>query len=186
MLFHVADFDSILGATRSHLLSFNSYHYRFSVGANAVKERVAVDVGTYFGVFWDAGSYPKASSTCGGIRTGSQVFNSTSIDSEASIHHHSEKKLDAELLKEQWALIRKASELGNLEDTKEVKEKFIQRFHWQHSAVKGLLRFMDDLQHYQVHNPDASVEKADSDVSSEHFEDPNMGALIQLMTSEKK
>ena len=40
-----------------------------SVGTNTVKERVAVDVGTYFGVFWDAGSYPQASSLCGGIAT---------------------------------------------------------------------------------------------------------------------
>ena len=72
---------------------------------------------------------------------------------------------------------------------REVKEKFIQRFHYKRDALKGLFRFMDDLQHYQVHNPDTLVEKAekaDSDVSSEHFEDANMGALIQLMTSEKK
>ena len=70
-----------------------------------------------------------------------------------------------------------------------VKERFIQRFHYKHEAVKGLFRFMNELQHYQVHNPDTSVEKAEkaeSDVSSEHFEDANMGALIQLMTSEKK
>ena len=100
-----------------------------------------------------------------------------------------EKDLDNQLLQEQWSLIRKASELANLQDMREVKEKFVQRFHYKHEAVKGLFRFMDDLQHYQTHNPDASVEKAekaDSDVSSEHFEDANMGALIQLMTSEKK
>ena len=54
---------------------------------------------------------------------------------------------------------------------KEVKEKFVQRFHFQHEAVKGTLRFMDDLQHYQTFNKDASVEKSDSDVSSEHFND---------------
>jgi hypothetical protein len=89
--------------------------------------------------------------------------------------------LDADPLKEQWGLIRKASELGNLQDMKEVKEKFVQRFHWQHAAVKGMLRFMDDLQHYQTFNKDASGEKADSDVSSKHFQDVNMGTLIQSM-----
>jgi len=92
-----------------------------------------------------------------------------------------EKDLWNELHKEQWGLIRKASELGNLQDMKEVKEKFVQRFHWQHAAVKGMLRFMDDLQHYQTFNKDASEEKADSDVSSEHFMDANMGTLIQSM-----
>ena len=92
-----------------------------------------------------------------------------------------EKDLEPEILKEQWGLIRKASELGNLQDMKEVKEKFVQRFHWQHAAVKGMLHFMDDLQHFQTFNKDASVEKADSDVSSEHFMDANMGTLIQSM-----
>ena len=54
---------------------------------------------------------------------------------------------------------------------KEVKEKFIQRFHFQHAAVKGMFRFMDDPQHHQTFNKDASDDKADSDVSSEHFMD---------------
>jgi hypothetical protein len=82
-----------------------------------------------------------------------------------------EQDLHYDLHKEQWSLIRKASELGSLQDMKEVKEKFIQRFHWQNPAVKGLFRFMDDLQHYQTFNKDTSDEKADSDVSSEHFMD---------------
>jgi len=38
-----------------------------SVESNSVKERVGVDTGTYFGVFWDADSYPQASLNCGGI-----------------------------------------------------------------------------------------------------------------------
>ena len=51
-----------------------------SVGAYVVKERVVVDVGTYFGVFWDAsfGSHPRASSNCGGIAT-CQVLRDTCI-----------------------------------------------------------------------------------------------------------
>lgn len=53
---------------QSHLLFFLR-NYRFSVGTNIIKERVAVDVGTFFGVFWDAGLYPQASSSCGGITT---------------------------------------------------------------------------------------------------------------------
>lgn len=38
------------------------------VGSNTAKERVGVDTGTYFGVFWEGnGSYPQVSSNCGGI-----------------------------------------------------------------------------------------------------------------------
>ena len=66
-------------------------------------------------------------------------------------------------------MVRKASELANLQSMGTIKEKFVQRFHWQHAAVKGMFRFMDDLQHYQTFNKDTSVEKAGSDVSSEHF-----------------
>ena len=40
---------------------------------------------------------------------------------------------------------------------------------------------MNDLQHYETFKKDASVEKAESDVSSEHFTDINMGTLIQSM-----
>ena len=43
---------------------------------------------------------------------------------------------------------------------------------------------MDDLQHYQTFNKDTSIEKADSDVSAEHFQDVNMGTLIQSMRPE--
>ena len=50
---------------------------------------------------------------------------------------------------------------------------------------------MTDLQHYQTFNKDTSeekeekAEKGDSEVSSECL-DPIMGALLQMMTSEKK
>ena len=80
-----------------------------------------------------------------------------------------EKDLQPELLQEQWSLVCKASEMGDLQRMREIQEKFLQRFHFQHEAVKGLFRFMNDLQHYETFNKDASVEKAESDVSSEHF-----------------
>jgi cullin-associated NEDD8-dissociated protein 1 len=39
-----------------------------SVGSLDVKERVAIDTGTYFGVFWENdGLYPTASANCGGV-----------------------------------------------------------------------------------------------------------------------
>eukprot|EP00804_Cyclotella_cryptica_P011127 CCRYP_019061-RA/>CCRYP_019061-RA protein AED:0.09 eAED:0.09 QI:216/1/1/1/0.83/0.69/13/1964/1704 len=39
-----------------------------SVGALAVKERVGIDTGTYFGVFWENdGLYPTVNSNCGGV-----------------------------------------------------------------------------------------------------------------------
>ena len=48
-----------------------------SVGSLDVKERVGVDTGTYFGVFWHGdGSFPTASSNCGGT---CQVHGSTCI-----------------------------------------------------------------------------------------------------------
>lgn len=49
-----------------------------SVQSNTVKERVAVDKGTYFGVFWSSGSYPQAASSCGGI-AGCQLHDNTCI-----------------------------------------------------------------------------------------------------------
>ena len=71
----------------SHLL-FSTHNHQSSVGTNTVKERVAVDVGTYFGVFWDAGSYPQASSVCGGIatcqvRSGSTCLCDTTVQTVA-------------------------------------------------------------------------------------------------------
>ena len=85
-----------------------------------------------------------------------------------------EKELQPELLKEQWSLIREASELGNLQEMKVVQQKFVQRFHFKHGAVQGMFRFMDDLQHYEAFNPSASkdavdIPVADSDASSEHY-----------------
>jgi hypothetical protein len=104
-----------------------------------------------------------------------------------------EQDLHYPQLQEQWTLIRKASELEDLSDNRKVKEAFIQRFHYQHDALKGLFRFMTDLQHYKTFNQDTSdeteekaeAERKDSDVSSECL-DPNMGALLQLMSSPKK
>ena len=92
-----------------------------------------------------------------------------------------EQDLHYDLHKEQWALIRKASELGGLQDMKEVKVKFAQRFHFKNPAVQGMLRFMDDIQHYQTFNPDASDDKA-SDVSSENFTASGLhgDALVQI------
>jgi hypothetical protein len=102
-----------------------------------------------------------------------------------------EQDLGFPQLQEQWTLIRKGSELEDLQNMRSIKQSFIQRFHYKHDALKGLFRFMTDLQHYQTFNKDTSeekeekAEKADSEVSSECL-DPNMGALLQLMTSEKK
>lgn len=47
-----------------------------TVSSNTAKERVDVDTGTYFGALWD-GSYPQASSNCGGI--GCTVHDNTCI-----------------------------------------------------------------------------------------------------------
>ena len=80
--------------------------------------------------------------------------------------------------------------MEDLSDNRKVKEAFIQRFHYQHGALKGLFRFMTDLQHYKVFNQHTSndseekEEKDDSGVSSECL-DPNMGALLQMMSSKK-
>ena len=76
-----------------------------------------------------------------------------------------EKDLEPELLREQWSLVRKASELGNLQEMKEVQQKFPQLFHFKHAALKGLFRFMGSFNDGQVDS------ELCSDVSSEHFMD---------------
>ena len=40
-----------------------------SSDGNTIKERVGINTGTYFGAFWDADTYPQASSSCDGIPT---------------------------------------------------------------------------------------------------------------------
>ena len=55
------------------------------VGSNTVKERVGLDTGTYFGVYWNGGgSFPQASSSCGGI-AGCQVQGTTCVCSASVV-----------------------------------------------------------------------------------------------------
>jgi hypothetical protein len=98
-----------------------------------------------------------------------------------------EEELGFPLLQEQWKLIVRASELEDLQSNRKVREAFIQRFHYKHDALKGLFRFMTDIQHYTTFNQNTSndaEDTKDSDVSSECL-DPNMGALLQMMSSKK-
>ena len=96
-----------------------------------------------------------------------------------------EQDLHYDLHKEQWALIRKASELGGLQEMKEVKVKFAQRFHFKNPAVQGMFRFtlgwINDIPDASDQKADASDDKA-SDVSSENFTASGLhgDALVQI------
>jgi hypothetical protein len=82
-----------------------------------------------------------------------------------------EKDLPAELLKEQWELIREASQLGDLQEMRKTQEMFVQRFHFKHAAIQGMFRFMDDIQHYKAFNPGhfgVDVPVGDSEEASLH------------------
>lgn len=57
-----------------------------SVGSLAVKERVGLDTGTYFGAFWDNNMYPTALANCGGVcvvHENTCVCNSVSVQESA-------------------------------------------------------------------------------------------------------
>ena len=84
-----------------------------------------------------------------------------------------EQELQPELLHEQWSLIKKASKMADLQEIRQVQEKFVQRFHFKHPAVKGMYRFMDSfmVSESQAASEMVASEKAGSDVSSEHFMD---------------
>jgi hypothetical protein len=75
-------------------------------------------------------------------------------------------------------------------EIRQVQQKFVQMFHFKHAAVKGMFRFMDDLQHYQTFNKESLVaseeaslhgftDKAASDVSSEHFMETDSALFTQ-------
>ena len=86
-----------------------------------------------------------------------------------------EDELQPDLLQKQWMLIKQASQMADLEEIRQVQEKFVQMFHFKHAAIKGMFRFMDNF--FVSESQAASVEsslrgftdKAASDVSSEHF-----------------
>jgi hypothetical protein len=84
-----------------------------------------------------------------------------------------EKELQPELLQKQWSLIKQASKMADLQEIREVQEKFVQRFHFKRSAVKGMYRFMDSfmVSESQAASEMVASEKAASVVSSEHFMD---------------
>jgi hypothetical protein len=86
-----------------------------------------------------------------------------------------EQEIQPELLHEQWTLIKKASKMADLQEIRQVQEKFVQMLHFKHAAVKGMFRFMDNFMvtESQAASKEASshgfTDKAASDVSSEHF-----------------
>ena len=84
-----------------------------------------------------------------------------------------EHELQPELLQKQWSLIKKASKMADLQGIRQVQEKFVQRFHFKHPAVKGMYRFMDSfmVSESQAASEMVASEKAGSDMSSEHFMD---------------
>ena len=63
--------------------------------------------------------------------------------------------------------------MADLQEIREVQEKFVQRFHFKHPAVKGMYRFMDSFMVSESLAASETVvsDKAGSDVSSEHFMD---------------
>ena len=56
-----------------------------------------------------------------------------------------EEELQPDLLHEQWSLIKKASLMADLQEIRQIQEKFVQRLHFKHAALKGMYRFMDNL-----------------------------------------
>ena len=82
-----------------------------------------------------------------------------------------EEELQPELLHEQWTLIKKASKMADLQEIRQVREKFVQMFHFKHAALKGMFRFMDNftVAESQAASVPALSDQAASEVSSEHL-----------------
>ena len=67
----------------------------------------------------------------------------------------------------------KASKMADLQEIRQIQEKFVQRFHFKHPAIKGVYRFMDNFMESKSQAASVTVasDMEDSDVSSEHFMD---------------
>ena len=78
-------------------------------------------------------------------------------------------------------LIKKASKMADLQEIRQVQEKFVQMFHFKHAAVKGMFRFMDNFMvaESQASSLHGFTDKAASDVSSEHFVETDPALFTQ-------
>jgi hypothetical protein len=78
------------------------------------------------------------------------------------------KDLHPALLQEQWKSLQDLGSYLQCNEFKEIKMKFIQRFHFNHSAINGIRRFIQDLKVQGIKQKMTSV---DSDSSEEQMKD---------------